>query len=61
MWWLFLIKLLEKGVLPYTKVGTHRRIQFGDIMAHKRQRDAERTHALDELAALNQEMGLYEH
>ena len=35
MWWLCLIKLLEKDVLPYTKVGTHRRIQFGDIMAYK--------------------------
>ena len=57
----YLIKLLEKGVLSYIKVGTHRRVQFGDIMAYKQLRDAERTHALDELTALNQEMGLYEH
>ena len=49
----------RKGRAPYIK-WPHRRIQFGDIMAYKQQRDAGRTHALDELAALNQEMGLYE-
>lgn len=61
MWRLCLIKLLEKDMLPYTKVGTHRRIQFDDVMAYRRRRDAERSHALDELVALNEEMGLYEH
>ena len=47
-------------MLPYTKMGTHRRVQFGDITAYKQRRDAERMRALDEPAALNQEMGLYE-
>lgn len=56
----YLIKLLEAGVLPFTKVGSHRRIQIEDVMAYKQQRDIERTQALDRLAALNQEMGLYD-
>lgn len=56
----YLVKLLESGALPFTKVGSHRRVQFEDIMAYKQRRDAERTQALDRLAALNQEMGLYE-
>ena len=60
MWWLCLIKLLEKDVLLYTKVGDA--VSSSAILWHtSTQRDAERTHALDELAALNQEMGLYEH
>ncbi|HKT40602.1 MAG TPA: helix-turn-helix domain-containing protein [Ktedonobacterales bacterium] len=56
----YLIKLLEAGALPFTKVGSHRRIQIEDIMAYKQRRDVERAQALDRLAALNQEMGLYD-
>lgn len=55
----YLIKLLEDGAIPFSKVGTHRRIQLNELMMHKRQRDAERERALDQLTALNQEMGLY--
>ena len=50
MWWPYLIKLLEKGVLPGRRY-------HGVPAAAGRQG---RTRALDELAALNQEMGLYE-
>ena len=56
----YLIKLLNEGALPYTKVGTHRRIQFEDVIAYKQRRDEERHRMLDELAALNEEMGLYD-
>jgi len=56
----YLIKLLEAGEIPFTKVGSHRRVQIEDIMAYKHQRDAERNRALDRLTALNQEMGLYD-
>lgn len=55
-----LIKLLEQGAMPFTKVGTHRRIRFDDLMSYKRRFDAEREEALDRLAQLNQEMGLYD-
>jgi excisionase family DNA binding protein len=56
----YLIKLLEAGVIPFAKVGSHRRIQIEDIVAYKQRRDVERTQALDRLAALNQEMDLYD-
>ena len=55
-----LVKLLEEGAMPYTKVGTHRRIRFDDLMRYKQQLDAQREAALDRLAQLNQEMGLYD-
>lgn len=56
----YFIRLLDGGALPFVKVGAHRRIRFDDVMAYKRLRDEERQQALDELAALNEEMGLYE-
>ena|SRR5579872_3837135 len=55
-----LIKLLEQGAMPFTKVGTHRRIRLGDLMSYKQHLDAQREEALDRLAQLNQEMGLYD-
>lgn len=53
----FLIDLIEKGQIPHRKVGTHRRIQFQDLMAYKEKIDAERLKALEELAAHDQSLG----
>jgi excisionase family DNA binding protein len=53
----YLIDLLEKGQIPYRKVGTHRRVLFQDLMAYKQKTDAARLHALEELSALDQELG----
>lgn len=56
----FLIdELLEKGKIPFRKVGTHRRILFKDLMDYKQANDAKRREALAELAKHDQEMGLY--
>ncbi|MEM5332085.1 helix-turn-helix domain-containing protein [Paraburkholderia sp. JHI2823] len=54
----YLIQLLDKGEIPFRKVNTHRRIRYDDVMAYKNRVDAERRAALEELAALDQEMGL---
>ena len=54
----FLIEQLEKGLIPYRKVGAHRRILFHDLLAYKRSMERNRLAALDELAAQAQELGM---
>jgi len=54
----FLVGLLEQGRLPFHKVGTHRRVRYGDLLAYKRRGHDERHLALDELARQGQELGL---
>jgi excisionase family DNA binding protein len=53
----YLIELIEKGQIPHRKVGTHRRVLFQDLMAYKRKTDAARLKALEELSALDQQLG----
>jgi len=54
----FLIEQLEKGTIPYRKVGTHRRVMLKDLMEFKQTMDRNRLKALDELSAIDQELGL---
>ncbi|MEU8622062.1 helix-turn-helix domain-containing protein [Streptomyces sp. NPDC048623] len=37
-----LVGLLEKGDIPFERVGRHRRIKFNDVMEYKRRDDRER-------------------
>jgi excisionase family DNA binding protein len=56
----YLIKLLERGELEYTMVGTHRRIKLEDLVVYRDQRDAERRSLLGEITRESQELGLYD-
>lgn len=56
----FLVKLLEKGDIPYYHVGTHRRLYARDVLAYKAKRDTNRRKALDDLARAESDEGLYE-
>jgi len=46
----FLIKVLEKGEIPFHSVGTHRRMFVRDVLAYKSKRDTTRRKTLDDLA-----------
>jgi excisionase family DNA binding protein len=56
----YLIQMLDRGEMPYTRIGTHRRIRFEDVVAYKRRRDAERRKHLDTLVDISEDLGLYE-
>lgn len=55
-----LVNLLERGEIPYHKVGTHRRVVFRDLLAYQKKRDKERSRALDQLAKDVSDAGLYD-
>ena len=54
----FLIKQLEEDVIPFRRVGTHRRVLFSDLMKYKHEVDKQRTQALDELTEQAQELSM---
>ncbi len=56
----YLIKLLDEGAIPYTVVGSHRRIQYDDLMAFHAVWYAERKQILAELTRQGEEMGGYD-
>jgi excisionase family DNA binding protein len=53
----YLIGLLEKKEIPYTMVGTHRRIAYADLLEYKRYDDQKRRAAAADLTALSDELG----
>lgn len=55
-----LVKLLERGELPYHYVGTHRRVVLEDLLVYKEKRDRERLEALDEITRASDDLGLYD-
>ena len=56
----YLVRLLDEGAIPFCRVGTHRRIRFGDLMDYKKRRDEERRAGLAKLTRESQALGLYD-
>lgn len=54
----FLVQLLERGDIPFHKIGTHRRVRYRDVLSYKQQIDAERHKVLDALAEQAQELDM---
>lgn len=54
----FLNKLLERGELPFHKVGTHRRVKFVDLDQFRKTREELREASLAALAKQAQEEGM---
>lgn len=54
----FVVGLLEKNALPYRKVGTHRRIQFRDLLTYRERSLQQGKQLADELAAESQRLNM---
>jgi len=54
-----MVKLLEKGNLPFHKIGRHRRVLFADLMEYKKRRENENLNAMQALADQAQDTGMY--
>ncbi|PTB93972.1 DNA-binding protein [Marinobacter sp. B9-2] len=54
----YLIGLLEKGDIPFRKVGAHRRVLLTDVLTYKENVDQQRRETLAELTALSQDEGM---
>lgn len=50
----FLVGVLEKGEMPFRKVGAHRRVLLKDVLAYKEQTERLREKSLNELTELSQ-------
>ena len=55
-----LVKLLESGEIPFTKVGKHRRVKFEDVMGHKKKVREEIEALLIEIMKEDEASGLYD-
>lgn len=53
-----LISLLERGDIPFHRVGTHRRVRVEDVKTYKERVTRQRNETLDELARVSQDLGL---
>jgi excisionase family DNA binding protein len=54
----YVVRLLEKGEIPFSKVGTHRRIKISDLVAYQKKIKAIRRKQLNFLAQQAQELNL---
>ena len=54
-----LVKLLEEGHIPFTKIGKHRRVKFDDIHRYKQQLKAKQKKLLIEMMQSDEDSGLY--
>jgi excisionase family DNA binding protein len=55
----YLVTLLERGEIPFSKTGSHRRILFRDLLAYSNRRRIERKAGLATLTRLAEESGEY--
>jgi len=55
-----LISLLDRGEIKSRRVGTHRRVALGEILAYRRQRISQQREAYEALMGEQDELGIYE-
>lgn len=55
-----LVKLLENGDIPFTKVGKHRRVKYEDVVEYKRRIKSEQKQRIIQMMKADEESGLYD-
>lgn len=55
-----LVKLLEEGEIPYTKVGKHRRVKLEDVDFYKKKMKASQKSHIIEIMRADEEAGMYD-
>ncbi len=55
-----LVKLLEDGIIPFTKVGKHRRLLYEDVVRYRQAQKATQKEHLKAMMAADEEDGLYD-
>lgn len=55
----FVVKLMESGKIPFSKVGRHRRVKFSDLKNYENQQQKIADQKLKELTQQAQELNLY--
>lgn len=55
-----LVKLLESGKIPFTKVGRHRRVKYEDVLRFKKATKEEQEKFLIQMMKSDEEAGLYD-
>jgi len=55
-----LVRLLDDGAIPYTRVRTHRRVPLTALLTYRDTDRAERRRHLDELVRMSEEVGEYD-
>jgi excisionase family DNA binding protein len=55
-----LVKLLENGEIPFTKVGRHRRVKYEDVVDYKKKLKEEQKRRLIQMMKDDEDLGLYD-
>ena len=55
-----IVKLLNEGKIPYTKVGKHRRLKYEDVINYKNDKILNQRRLLGEIMNADEEAGLYD-
>ena len=55
-----LVKLLEEGEIPYSKIGKHRRVKYEDVDSYKKKMKARQKSHIIEIMRADEEAGMYD-